>query len=121
MLTVENSTLDSFAIAAGASNGTLYLTFTGTADMAAYDPLRVCLDAVRTDVERLSISKVCIDIRALYLLNSSCIKLLVRLVYLAQTALPSFRIEFLVDPHLSWQARALAPLERLAPELVRVT
>jgi len=121
MLTVENSTLDSFAIEAEEFDGTLNLSFRGTADMAAYERLRVCLDAVRADVERLNIGKVRIDIRALYLLNSSCIKLLVRLVYLAQTGVPGFSIEFLVDPHLSWQARALAPLKRLAPELVRVT
>lgn len=121
MLTVENSTLDSFAIEAEEVDGTLCLSLRGTADMAAYDRLRACLDAVRADVERLHMAQVRIDIRALYLLNSSCIKLLLRLVYLAQTGLPSFSIEFLVDPHLSWQARALAPLKRMAPELVRVT
>ena len=121
MLTVENVTLDSFGIEASELDGTLCLTLTGTADMAAHDVLRVCLGTARSDVERLGLDKVRIDIRALYLLNSSCIKLLMRLVYLAQTEHPSFSIEFLVDPNLSWQARALAPLKRLAPELVRVT
>jgi len=121
MLTVENVTLDSFAIEAREVDGRLFLTLTGTADMAAHDVLRHSLGVVRSDVERLGLSQVQIDLRALYLLNSSCIKALLRLVYLAQTEHPSFSIEFLVDPNLSWQARALAPLKRLAPELVRVT
>ena len=121
MLTVENVTLDSFGIEATCMDGTLCLTLTGTADMAAHDVLRNCLGVVRADVTRLGLNQVRIDIRALYLLNSSCIKELLRLVYLAQTERPSFSIEFLVDPNLSWQARALAPLKRLAPDLVRVT
>lgn len=121
MLTVENVALDSFGIEVSKSADTLYVTLTGTADMAAHDILKLSLSAVRADVDRLGLRSVCIDIRALYLLNSSSIKLLLRLVYLAQTEHPSFSIEFLVDPNLSWQARALAPLKRMAPELVRVS
>lgn len=121
MLTVENVTLDSFGIEAERAGDTLCLTLTGTADMAAHDVLQNCLGVVRSDVDRLGLARVRIDIRALYLLNSSCIKALLRLVYLAQTERPAFSIEFLVDPNLSWQARALAPLKRMAPELVRVT
>ncbi|HEY6726192.1 MAG TPA: hypothetical protein VI197_19285 [Polyangiaceae bacterium] len=121
MLTVENVTLDGFGIEAQRIDDTLCLTLTGTADMAAHDVLQHCLGIARADVGRLGLNLVRIDLRALYLLNSSCIKALLRLVYLAQTERPSFSIEFLVDPNLSWQARALAPLKRLAPELVRVT
>lgn len=121
MLTVENVTLDSFGIEVSQGPDTLYLTLTGTADMAVHDVLKVSLSALRADVQRLGLRSVSIDIRALYLLNSSSIKLLLRLVYLAQTEHPSFSIEFRVDPNLSWQARALAPLVRMAPELVRVS
>lgn len=121
MLTVENVKLDSFGIEAQRIDDTLCLTLTGTADMAAHDVLQNCLSAVRADVARLRLTLVRIDLRALYLLNSSCIKALLRLVYLAQTERPSFSIEFLVDPNLSWQGRALAPLKRMAPELVRIT
>lgn len=120
-MTVENVSLDSFAIEAERTDDTLCLRLTGTADMAAYDALQHCLGVVRSDVARLDLARVRVDIRALYLLNSSCIKALLRLVYLAQTERPSFSIEFLVDPNLSWQARALAPLKRMAPDIVRVT
>src|SRR5688572_12858719 len=92
MLTVEKVTLDSFGIEPSLGSDTLYLTLTGTADMAVHDVLKICLGAVRADVDRLGLRSVCIDIRSLYLLNSSSIKLLLRLVYLAQTEHPSFSI-----------------------------
>jgi len=121
MLTVRDVTLDSFQIQASQIDTRLVLTLSGTADMTAYEPMRMCLRQARDDVAALNLTGVCIDIRSLYLLNSSCIKALVRLVYLAQNEQPRFLLEFLVDHRLTWQARALAPLQRVAPGLVSVT
>ena len=114
MLTVRNVELDSFGIEASETGGCLLVKLTGTAEMMAYEPLRSAIAQIRDDAARLGLGQICIDIRALYLLNSSCIKLLVRLVYLAQTEKPTFTLEFKVDPHLSWQTRALLPLARMA-------
>jgi len=47
MLTVENSTLDSFAIEAEESDGTLYLTLTGTAARALAPLKRLAPELVR--------------------------------------------------------------------------
>lgn len=121
MLAVEAISLESFSIRASDTGGKLVVTLSGTADMAAYEPLGACITEIRGEVARLNFAEVCIDIRSLYLLNSSCIKVLLRLVYLAQTETPHFNIEFLVDPNLGWQRRALAPFRRVAPGLVQIT
>jgi len=120
MLTVNNVNLGSFQVAAASAGTQLTLTLSGTGDMVAFEPLKRCLVAVRSDSSRLGLSEVRIDIRDLYLLNSSCIKALVRFVYLSQTEGPTLSVVFLVNENLSWQARALTPLTRMAPELVQI-
>jgi hypothetical protein len=112
--------LESFRLEASEAGDRLSLVLSGTADMAAIEPLAECLVQVRSDVRRKGLSAVEIDIRSLYLLNSSCIKAFVRFIYLIQTEGPQFPVEFLVDPNLSWQARALSALQRMAPGLVSV-
>lgn len=98
----------------------LALVLTGTGDMAAVLPLRNCLADVHPEMVRLGLQRVDIDVRALYLLNSSCLKALVTLIYEAQKAKASYGIRFVVDPRLSWQRRALVALQRMAPELVTI-
>lgn len=120
MLTVTDIASESFGIQALANGQKLTLRLIGTGDLAAVSPLKECLGQVRSDVERLSLEKVEIDIRSLYLLNSSCIKGLVRFLYLIQTEGPACSVKFTVNPNLTWQARALAPLQRMAPEVVTI-
>jgi len=120
MSSVAKVTLESFALDATVANGKMMVRLTGTGDMVAIEPLKKGLEQVRTEMGRLELPGVDIDIRGLYLLNSSCIKALVRFIYLVQTEGPPMSIRFLVDEKLSWQARALAPLTRMAPGIVSV-
>ena len=120
MLTVANVANDSFGIDASLDGKQLNLTLTGTGDMAAVEPLKECLTQVRGDVDLNRLATVTVNIRSLYLLNSSCIKAFVRFIYLIQTEGPPVSVQFLVDPNLGWQKRALAALERMAPDIVTV-
>jgi hypothetical protein len=121
MLRVKRVTLESFGIEPFATEEHMILRLSGTGDMMAVEPLKSCLDDARLEVARLRFKSLEIDIRALYLLNSSCIKALVRFIFVVQQEGPQFSIRFLVDKNLSWQARALSALTRMAPGLVTVT
>ena len=83
-------------------------------------PLRSVLVGAREELTRLGLKGVSIDIRVLYLLNSSCLKALVSFIYQLQTQGSIQPIKFIVDPRLSWQRRALVALERMAPDLVSI-
>lgn len=120
MSPVKKIILDSFSAEATEVEAGLSLRLSGTGDMVAVEPLRECLDQVRQDMLRANHKELEIDIRSLYLLNSSCIKCLVRFLYLIQTDGPKISVAFSVDKNLSWQARALTPLVRMAPHVVRI-
>lgn len=111
---------EGFKLRASAAEQTLSLVLEGSGDMAAVPPLKEALSQVRRAMRTEGYANVAIDLRGLYLLNSSCIKALVHFVYQLQTEGPSFPIVFVVDHNLSWQPRALAALGRMAPELVTV-
>ena len=120
MSSVKKINLDSFSAEAIELDAGLTLRLSGTGDMVAVEPLRTCLEQVRQDMLRTNHKQLEIDIRSLYLLNSSCIKCLVRFLYLIQTDGPKISVAFSVDRNLSWQARALTPLTRMAPDVVRI-
>ncbi|HLV67343.1 MAG TPA: hypothetical protein VKY73_16085 [Polyangiaceae bacterium] len=120
MSSVAKVALESFALDATAANRKMMLRLTGTGDMVAIEPLKRCLVQVRSEMDRLKLERLEVDIRGLYLLNSSCIKAFVHFIYLVQTDGPSMSIHFHVDENLTWQARALAPLTRMAPDIVSV-
>lgn len=93
---------------------------TGTGDMAAVKPLENCLQEIHAEVVYRGLKGVDIDIKALYLLNSSCLKALVSFIYTIMTAGPRYEVRFLTDPRLSWQSRSLSVVARMAPELVTI-
>lgn len=109
-----------FGVEPSVADGYLVLRLTGTGDMAAVPPLRSVLVGAREELTRLGLKGVSIDIRVLYLLNSSCLKALVSFIYQLQTQGSIQPIKFIVDPRLSWQRRALVALERMAPDLVSI-
>ena len=96
------------------------VTLTGTGDMAAVAPLERCLSQVRELIEARDVGAARIDISALYILNSSCIKALISFIHANAGAKRSFAVRFVVDGRLAWQARTLAVLCRMAPTLVSV-
>ena len=98
----------------------LRIRLEGSADMAAVTSLKTCLAETKITMKEHGLSELELDLTALYLLNSSCIKALVHFLYVLQSEPPAFPVIFVVSPHLTWQPRALAPLERMAPTIVSV-
>lgn len=120
MLAVTEVKLDSFQIVPVATENSLSLAMSGTGDMSAVAPLKACLTEVRQTAKATPLALLEVDIRKLYLLNSSCIKAFVHFIYLNQTEGPKLKVKYIVDSNISWQARALAALNRMAPELVSI-
>ena len=114
------------AIAAGFSclpaldAGRLQLTFAGTGDVAAIELLGTYLKQVHAEAERLAVSEVICDFKALSFMNSSCFKAFVVWIDTVKNAARSYRIRFLTDPEMHWQRRSLEALRRLATTVVTV-
>lgn len=121
MSQLKNVTLDSFGLETKRGDGKVILRLSGTGDMLAVEPLKQCLKALQAEIEDEQVKRLDVDIRSLYLMNSSCIKAFVSMVYALQTSGRDVAIEFVVDKNLSWQARAVGPLARMAPGLVNVS
>lgn len=121
MSQLKNVTLDSFGLEARIDDGKATLCLSGTGDMLAAEPLKQCLKELPRELAALQVEQLDIDIRSLYLMNSSCIKAFVSLVSALQAAGRALAIEFVVDKNISWQARVVGPLARMAPDLVHVS
>jgi hypothetical protein len=121
MLSVDEVNVESFQIKAASEGELLALRLSGTGDMVAVDPLKKCLEQARASLKSRIFTKLRVDIRSLYLLNSSCIKTMVHFIYLNMDEGPGSSIEFIVDEKVTWQARALAALKRLSPKHVTIT
>lgn len=121
MLSVDEVNIDSFQIKASAEGELLALRLSGTGDMVAVAPLKRCLEQARSSLKSRIFTQLRLDIRSLYLLNSSCIKTMVHFIYLNLEEGPGCSVEFIVDEKVSWQPRALAALKRLAPKHVTIT
>jgi hypothetical protein len=119
-LTINPVSLEGFGIDPSLDDERLVLRLSGTGDMAAVRHLERCLKDVHAEVIKLGLRTVDIDIKALYLLNSSCLKGLVSFVYMIQSEGPRYEVRFITDPHLSWQPRSLRVIERLAPDIVSI-
>ncbi|WP_437964230.1 hypothetical protein WMF04_31520 [Sorangium sp. So ce260] len=119
-LRVEPVVTDSFGIEPSLRDDTLSIKLSGTGDMAAAPPLGICLKALHAEVLRLSINVVEFDVRALYFLNSSCLKGFISFICgLGGQGMKS-KVVFITDARLGWQRRSLAALERMSPDLVSI-
>lgn len=121
MLSIDEVNVESFQIKASAEGERLNLRLSGTGDMVAVAHLKRCLEQARASLKSRIFTQLLVDIRSLYLLNSSCIKTMVHFIYLNLEEGPGVPIEFVVDEKVSWQPRALAALKRLAPKHVTIT
>lgn len=119
-LLLDPFTQQDFGITPKLKDKSLLIALSGTGDMAAVAPLRTYLSSVQSETSRLGLECVGIDVRAVYLLNSSCLKALVSFIYETQTCNAPFKIRFVVEPRLPWQRRSLAALQRMAPEIVSI-
>ncbi|WP_437752253.1 hypothetical protein [Sorangium sp. So ce1389] len=119
-LRVEPVVTDSFGIEPALRDDTLGVKLTGTGDMAAVAPLDMFLKDMQSEALRLRVSAVEFDVRALYFLNSSCLKALISFISRLGTQGMKCKIQFLTDARLGWQRRSLTALERMSPELVSI-
>ncbi|KYF72698.1 hypothetical protein BE17_21370 [Sorangium cellulosum] len=119
-LRVEPVVTDSFGIEPALRDDTLGVKLTGTGDMAAVAPLDMFLKDMQSEAMRLRVSAVEFDVRALYFLNSSCLKAFISFISRLGSQGLRCKIQFLTDARLGWQRRSLTALERMSPELVSI-
>ncbi|WP_437618740.1 hypothetical protein [Sorangium sp. So ce1151] len=119
-LRVEPVVMDSFGIEPALRDDTLGVKLTGTGDMAAVAPLDMFLKDMQSEALRLRVSAVEFDVRALYFLNSSCLKAFISFISRLGSQGLRCKIQFLTDARLGWQRRSLTALERMSPELVSI-
>ncbi|HTN86412.1 MAG TPA: hypothetical protein VL242_22080 [Sorangium sp.] len=119
-LRVEPVVTDSFGIEPALRDDTLGVKLTGTGDMAAVAPLDMFLKDMQSEAMRLRVSAVEFDVRALYFLNSSCLKAFISFISRLGTQGLRCKIQFLTDARLGWQRRSLTALERMSPDLVSI-
>ncbi|WP_437592462.1 hypothetical protein [Sorangium sp. So ce1000] len=119
-LRVDRVNTGSFGIEPALLGDRLSVKLTGTGDMAAAAPLGSYCKEIQHEVKRLSLEAVEFDIRALYFLNSSCLKAFIAFISGVTAQGPKCEIRFVTDARLGWQRRSLAALERMAPGLVSI-
>jgi hypothetical protein len=119
-LNVDIVALESFGLTAALSGSRVIVKLTGTADMEAVVPLRHSFDQLRLETEKLHLNQVELDFRELYFISSSCIKVLLQFVTSGTGGGLSCPVQFTVDPNLTWQRRALVPVQRFAPHAISI-
>ncbi|KYF52486.1 hypothetical protein BE08_19790 [Sorangium cellulosum] len=119
-LRVDPVVTDSFGIEPSLLGDRLSIKLTGTGDMAAAAPLGGYCKEVQAEVKRLSLAAVEFDIRALYFLNSSCLKAFIAFICGISAQGLKCEIRFVTDGRLAWQRRSLTALERMSPSLVSI-
>ncbi|WP_437730453.1 hypothetical protein [Sorangium sp. So ce1335] len=119
-LRVEPVVTDSFGIEPALRDDTLSIKLSGTGDMAAAPSLGICLKALQAEVMRLSINLVEFDVRALYFLNSSCLKAFISFIFAVAGQGMKCKVQFITDARLGWQRRSLTALERMSPDSVSI-
>ena len=92
----------SFGIEALLEEGRLCLSFSGTGDLEAVEPLAEYLDKAFEDVERLKLPAVKFDFRRLEFMNSSCFKAFV--TFIERSREPGLSIVFVTDPARGYNA-----------------
>jgi hypothetical protein len=109
---------DSFAITTTLSHSLFLIRMTGTADMTVVEQVADTLALAHREAAAHQLAEVVVDVRATYFVNSSCLKHFVTLALNARES--RYRVRFVVDGRLTWQARMFEPMERLAPSLISI-
>jgi hypothetical protein len=109
-----------FSCSSSFADGKLSVSFVGTGDVAAIEPLGAYLKRVHAEATRLGVDHVACDFRKLTFMNSSCFKAFVVWIDTVKNAPQPYGIRFLTDPAMHWQRRSLEALRRLAMNVVTV-
>ncbi len=104
------------------NNDTVTLQLVGNAETSAMSSLEALLKKLHSEVTRLGVRRVIVDLRHLAFMNSSCFKTFVTWLSQVQEAERSkqYMIHFLSDTQKHWQKRSLNALSCFAVDLVRV-
>lgn len=113
---------DGFVLKPWLVGTTLHVVFSGCADNEAQPILPDYFKLLHAEALRLAVAEVVMDIHGLYFINSSCFKALVTWIDLlnGSPATDRYRIRFLKDANLRWQARSFDALHRMCVAHVTV-
>ena len=119
-LYVSSMKAGDFCVTPSLSGDSLRVRLSGTADSTILEPLAKLVTSIEAELARSEVSEIVIDIQDLYLLNSSCMKILAKFTYGAAERKSVRALRYVVSSRFAWQARAVLPMERIAPGLVTV-
>jgi hypothetical protein len=107
---------------ASASERSILVRLTGTADLTVKNHLDSFLRAVHTEARRRLAEVVTVDVRQLDFINSSCLKSFVWWISTVQEqpGKGRYRIIFLSSPSKPWQRRSLSSLACIASDIITV-
>ena len=94
----------------------------GDADLRVNGALGPFLASVDEEARKSGLGEVVADFRELVFMNSSCLKEFVEWISRVEDrpATDGYRIRFLSDPTMHWQARSLHALRSFAPDRVHI-
>jgi hypothetical protein len=111
-----------FFVDASQSAKSVEVRMSGNADSVVLDVLERFLRDLHGEACRVGASEIKLDIRELYFLNSSCMKLMVTWFTSLRELEPSkrYRVVVLSSPKLHWQRRSFDALRYIADGLVTI-
>lgn len=111
-----------FLAEARAQGQRMEVVLTGTADLTVKAQLDRFLRSVHAEIRRQEVQHVCVDVRGLEFMNSSCLKSFVWWISTVQEQAfdERYRIQFVSSPTVYWQRRSLNALACLAGDIVSV-
>lgn len=113
---------EGFSLIPTLSGRVLHLVFVGCADAEAQPLLGSYFNRLHVEAMQANVNEVFVDVHELYFINSSCFKAFVTWVATVSAVEPSarYRIRFLKDANLRWQARSFDALHRMSLALVSI-
>jgi anti-anti-sigma factor len=119
---VQTTTENDFAANASASERTILVSLSGTADITVRDQFDHFLREVHQEAQHCRAEEVTVDVRQLEFMNSSCLKCLVWWISTVQEqpVEGKYRIIFVSSPSVYWQRRSLNALACLAGDIITI-
>jgi anti-anti-sigma factor len=112
----------SFVINATVSRGQAEVEMSGNIDVKNVREVGTTMVALMNELEKRGIHEVRVDLKHLYFLNSSGLKLFVTWITRVGEMLPAkrYQIVLVANSNLQWQKRSLGALQALDPSLVHL-
>jgi anti-anti-sigma factor len=112
----------SFTIQAAVTRGHADIEISGNIDLQNVSHVGTMMTALIAELEKRKIHEARVDLRRLYFINSSGLKLFVTWITRVGEMLPvqRYKIVFVANNKLQWQKRSLRALSALDPTLVHL-